>query len=362
MESTTEDLRNEELMRDELMRDELRVAEEGQNDITENTTANTDKKIKMPFIITDNKQFAYVNVREFNNWRRINACQRPIDISMIFLWIVWFIVVIGFYSFVSFFFPTPNQIAVCIVCGILTCIQLATTLYIMFVETQDPVIQQQNKPRNLDYVKEMGVPVIGPNNFCQICQVTVSRKTRHCKPCNKCVAGFDHHCVYLNTCIGSKNYSEFILLIYLSAFIVLFFAACSLYYFIQFFTNRNQFKETVSYYFSSGKYAPVICDVILILYCLFCLYAYFTVLELIIFHFKLWLYKMKTQEYIRKREDDPEYFDNLSLKTLFKQRIIEIKDRRKTKKNRKKAAKQKQDQEDSTTSIETGQESFDFRV
>jgi len=49
---------------------------------------------------------------------------------------------------------------------------------------------------------------------------------------------------------------------------------------------------------------------------------------------------MKTQEYIRKREDDPEYFDNLSLKTLFKQRIIEIKDRRKTKKNRKKAAKQ----------------------
>jgi len=49
---------------------------------------------------------------------------------------------------------------------------------------------------------------------------------------------------------------------------------------------------------------------------------------------------MKTQEYIRKREDDPEYFDNLSLKTLFKQRIIEIKDRRKTKRSRKKAMKQ----------------------
>jgi len=49
---------------------------------------------------------------------------------------------------------------------------------------------------------------------------------------------------------------------------------------------------------------------------------------------------MKTQEYIRKREDDPEYFENLELKTLFKQRIIEIKDRQKTKRNRKRAKKQ----------------------
>jgi len=339
--------------------EDLRSEEEGHSHQSEEPV----KKIKMPFIITDNKQFAYVNVREFNNWRRINACQRPIDISMIFLWVVWFIAVIGFYSFVSFFFPTVNQIIVCIFAGLLTCIQLATTLYIMFVETQDPVIQQQNKPRNLDYVKEMGVPVIGPDNFCHICQVTVERKTRHCKPCNKCVAGFDHHCVYLNTCIGSKNYSEFILLIYLSAFIALFFAACALYYFIQFFANRDQFKATVSYYFSSGKYAPVICDILLLLYCLFCLYAYFTVLELIIFHFKLWLYKMKTQEYIRKREDDPEYFDNLDLKTLFKQRIIEIKDRQKTKRNRKRQKKQQQKQEiEENNTIETEQDSFDFRV
>jgi len=49
---------------------------------------------------------------------------------------------------------------------------------------------------------------------------------------------------------------------------------------------------------------------------------------------------MKTQEYIRKREDDPEYFENLKLKTLFKQRIIEIKDRQKTKRSRKRAKKQ----------------------
>jgi len=333
---------------------DLRSEEEG--------VQNRQKKFKMPFIITDNKQIAYSNVREFNNWRRINACQRPIDISMIFLWITWFIAVIGFFSFVSFFFPTPNQIAVCIFAGLLSCIQLATTLYIMFVETQDPVIQQQNKPRNLDYVKEMGVPVIGPDNFCHICQVTVERKTRHCKPCNKCVAGFDHHCVYLNTCIGSKNYSEFILLIYLSAFLVLFFAACALYYFIQFFANKTQFKETVSYYFSTGKYAPIICVVILILYCLFCLYAYFTILELIIFHFKLWLYKMKTQEYIRKREDDPAYFENLSLKTLFKQRLIEIKDRQKTKRNRKRAKKQQKQKDEDNPTIENEQDSYDFRV
>ncbi|XP_015345862.1 palmitoyltransferase ZDHHC11 isoform X1 [Marmota marmota marmota] len=44
------------------------------------------------------------------------------------------------------------------------------------------------------------------NQYCHLCEVTVSEKAKHCSSCNKCVSGFDHHCKWLNNCVGSRNY------------------------------------------------------------------------------------------------------------------------------------------------------------
>lgn len=44
------------------------------------------------------------------------------------------------------------------------------------------------------------------NQFCYICEVSVSGKAKHCSACNKCVSRFDHHCKWLNNCVGDKNY------------------------------------------------------------------------------------------------------------------------------------------------------------
>ncbi|XP_003408194.2 palmitoyltransferase ZDHHC11 [Loxodonta africana] len=44
------------------------------------------------------------------------------------------------------------------------------------------------------------------NQYCHLCEVTVSAKAKHCSACNKCVADFDHHCKWLNNCVGSRNY------------------------------------------------------------------------------------------------------------------------------------------------------------
>ncbi|XP_021487116.2 palmitoyltransferase ZDHHC11-like [Meriones unguiculatus] len=47
------------------------------------------------------------------------------------------------------------------------------------------------------------------NQYCHLCEVTVSKKAKHCSSCNKCVSGFDHHCKWLNNCVGSRNYRFF---------------------------------------------------------------------------------------------------------------------------------------------------------
>ncbi|PKI75504.1 hypothetical protein CRG98_004174 [Punica granatum] len=45
--------------------------------------------------------------------------------------------------------------------------------------------------------------------YCSLCEVEVSKFSKHCRVCDKCVDNFDHHCRWLNNCIGKKNYRQF---------------------------------------------------------------------------------------------------------------------------------------------------------
>lgn len=46
--------------------------------------------------------------------------------------------------------------------------------------------------------------------LCTVCQMRISKSTKHCSACNRCCDRFDHHCEWLNTCIGKINYRYFI--------------------------------------------------------------------------------------------------------------------------------------------------------
>jgi hypothetical protein len=46
--------------------------------------------------------------------------------------------------------------------------------------------------------------------MCTICNVYVSKASKHCGECNKCIGHFDHHCQWLNNCVGGANYRYFI--------------------------------------------------------------------------------------------------------------------------------------------------------
>ncbi|XP_076890386.1 putative protein S-acyltransferase 22 [Bidens hawaiensis] len=45
--------------------------------------------------------------------------------------------------------------------------------------------------------------------YCSLCEVEVSKYSKHCRVCDKCVDRFDHHCRWLNNCIGKRNYKKF---------------------------------------------------------------------------------------------------------------------------------------------------------
>ncbi|KAL6570914.1 hypothetical protein OROGR_000464 [Orobanche gracilis] len=49
--------------------------------------------------------------------------------------------------------------------------------------------------------------------YCNLCQVEVSKYSKHCRVCDKCVDCFDHHCRWLNNCIGKRNYRKFFTLL-----------------------------------------------------------------------------------------------------------------------------------------------------
>lgn len=53
--------------------------------------------------------------------------------------------------------------------------------------------------------------------YCEYCDKTVLKESKHCKRCDRCVRGFDHHCRFVNQCVGARNYRTFIVLVIISS-------------------------------------------------------------------------------------------------------------------------------------------------
>lgn len=103
------------------------------------------------------------------------------------------------------------KIIIIVVSAILFITSIALILITTLTNSADDNVQFKPGKILPTFIKTKERPkVINKDNFCYICQVSVSPTAKHCRLCNKCVVDFDHHCRYLNTCIGGKNYKKFI--------------------------------------------------------------------------------------------------------------------------------------------------------
>ncbi|TPX50972.1 hypothetical protein SeLEV6574_g00571 [Synchytrium endobioticum] len=269
----------------------------------------TKDKLRLPCVILSNDMFYdsdAIEPRLFNAWRRKNAFRTPVHILTILSISVWMIMTLGYFGCISFFIPLSLRVVSYIVVGTLTSLQVVCTGYTMLVDPQDPAVTRAQQPRNIDYVKIAGVPVIDQETLmCGICQVIVEHDTKHCKPCNKCVGGYDHHCEYLNTCIGSRNYLTFCWTLILAGTISCFYAAVACWGFSWYFTCRDDFDATVAFMFNQSLDArsqqTAVCWGICIYACL-CAFVSFSVFNLLCFHFKLWILGLTTSRYLDARD------------------------------------------------------------
>ncbi|XP_038177252.2 palmitoyltransferase ZDHHC11-like [Arvicola amphibius] len=149
------------------------------------------------------------------------------------------------------------------------------------------------------------------NQYCNLCEVTVSKKAKHCSSCNKCVSGFDHHCKWLNNCVGSRNYRFFFCSVASAAVGVLIVMVILLYIFIQYFVNPDELRTDPLYKEISAENiwllflplwpvpvkTPVVLSIMVVVF-LLAIASFVLLGHLLIFHFYLIAKNLSTFDYM----------------------------------------------------------------
>ncbi|KAK7812704.1 hypothetical protein U0070_011094 [Myodes glareolus] len=149
------------------------------------------------------------------------------------------------------------------------------------------------------------------NQYCNLCEVTVSKKAKHCSSCNKCVSGFDHHCKWLNNCVGSRNYRFFFCSVASAAVGMLVVMVILLYIFIQYFNNPDELRTDPLYKEISSENTwllflplwpvpvktPVVLSIMLVVF-LLAIASFVLLGHLLIFHFYLIAKNLSTFDYM----------------------------------------------------------------
>ncbi|KAJ1551477.1 hypothetical protein HK096_010399 [Nowakowskiella sp. JEL0078] len=281
------------------------------------TMSDSEEKLKMPLCIVNHDRFYSsdgYDTKLFNAWLRKNGFSPPWHIFMLATWIR-----IGFFGLsAEFIEPFPLRIISFAICGPLMLTYFISASYTMMIDPQDSSVLKEAKPRNVNYVKKVGVAVIDEiTRVCGICNVEVHVGTKHCKPCNKCVEHFDHHCAFLSTCIGAKNYPSFLMTVISAGLCAPFYCALSLYNFATYFMYRTYFNsvgqllelELILFNSDSNDIQNFVAS-ILFLYAIFSIGTTVCVWPLFTFHVKLVFHSailgLSTVEYL-DAEDSRKY-------------------------------------------------------
>ncbi|CAD5206649.1 unnamed protein product [Bursaphelenchus okinawaensis] len=247
-----------------------------------------------------------------HDWRRRNGFSFPWNGMQITSWIV-LTVLAAVCTLVSLPLPTSPLISF----FLLFCL-FWNVCCIIFTTLTDPGVGENVVPVPFDRAKHNHVI---EDNFCNICQITVSVGTKHCKHCNKCIPKFDHHCKWLNNCIGKKNYKAFLVLVISLVLYSLISIAVFIWALGIFIANTGKTESKPDSFSDEYMFLDIwnwfiMCILVIICQGVLC----GSTVHLLSFHVMLWCNKMTTFSYIvqqrQKKRIDSSQSDEQTTQTM----------------------------------------------
>ncbi|XP_054360989.1 palmitoyltransferase ZDHHC11-like isoform X2 [Mirounga angustirostris] len=185
---------------------------------------------------------------------RVNGWSRPLHSFQAVAWVTLLIMAIATFGIFIPFLPRNWKYIAYSVNGGLFFLHFLVHLIAVSIDPAEANVRlKKNYSKPLPTFDRSRHAHVIQNQYCHLCEVTVSSKAKHCSACNKCVSGFDHHCKWLNNCVGSRNYWYFFLSVASASAGLLCLIIILLYIFIQFFIDQEELRTHPYYEKVSNK-------------------------------------------------------------------------------------------------------------
>ncbi|XP_070213884.1 probable palmitoyltransferase ZDHHC11B isoform X5 [Bos mutus] len=184
---------------------------------------------------------------------RVNGWSRPLHSFQIMAWTVF--LTLAFTTFGVFIPLLPHDwryIAYSVTGGVFS-FHFLVHLIAISIDPAEASVRLKNYSQPMPTFDRSKHPHVIQNQYCHLCEVTVSAKAKHCSACNKCVSGFDHHCKWLNNCVGSRNYWCFFSSVASASAGLLCIIIVLLYIFFQYLFNPASLRTDARYRSISNK-------------------------------------------------------------------------------------------------------------
>ncbi|XP_026639607.1 probable palmitoyltransferase ZDHHC11 [Microtus ochrogaster] len=247
---------------------------------------------------------------------RVNGWSPPLHSFQAICWTTSLVMFVAAFGIFIPFLPRSWKYAAYVLMGGLSLFHVIVHLVATTIDPADT---------NVRHKKDYSEPVptfdrskhahVIQNQYCNLCEVTVSKKAKHCSSCNKCVSGFDHHCKWLNNCVGSRNYQFFFCSVASAAVGVLIVMVILLYVFIQYFVNPDELRTDPLYKEISAENiwllflplwpvpvkTPVVLSILVVVF-LLAIASFVPLGNLLIFHFYLIAKNLSTFDHRMQRQ------------------------------------------------------------
>ncbi|XP_047584889.1 palmitoyltransferase ZDHHC11-like [Lutra lutra] len=182
------------------------------------------------------------------NRSRVNGWSRPLHSFQAVAWVTVLILAVANFGIFIPFLPWDWKDVAYGVTGGLFFLHFSVHLLAVSIDPAEPnVRRKENYSEPVPTFDRSKHAHVIQDQYCHLCEVTVSPKAKHCSACNKCVSGFDHHCKWLNNCVGGRNYWYFFLSVASALAGLLCLMAVLLYVSIQFFIDPAELRTHPCY-------------------------------------------------------------------------------------------------------------------